>query len=166
MVWRISFGDGPAAPPDGPVLATVVRRCGGSARSWGARLACLTRRGSPLTSPCPPGTSGPGADPPGTAGNGPVSRDSSQGGRARPGRGEATGVNGVAGPPGSGAVGPPAGPGVLCSVQPGKGAGWSAGDGEPVPGKGAEPLPGNGEALLPGAGPETGPLAGYGGEAM
>jgi hypothetical protein len=184
MVWRISVGDGPADPPDGPVLASVVRRRGGSARSWGARLACLTRRGSPLTSPFPATTttatasaeSGSGADPPGTAGVGPVSRDSSQGGlAARPGRGDATGVMGVAdsaGAPGPGAVGPPAGPGGLRSVQPGKGAGWSAGDREPVPGNGAELLPGNGAELLPGNGEAllpvagAGPLAGYGGEAM
>src|SRR5271165_2870130 len=130
MVCRISAGLGPAAPAAplaGPALATVVRRCGGLARSWGARLACLTRRGSPLMS-SGSAIPGPGADPPGP-GSGPVSRETSQGGtEAGPGRGEATGVVGAAGPaglPGPGAVRPPAVPGVLCRVQPGNGAGWS-----------------------------------------
>jgi hypothetical protein len=99
MVWRISAGlgpedpeepedpEGPVDPPTGPTLATVVRRCGGLARSWGARLACLTRRGSPLMSPSPSGSAVPelGADPsdpkdPEDPESGPVSRESSQGG--------------------------------------------------------------------------------------
>src|SRR5439155_23782748 len=49
MVWRISAGLGPVDPADpagpaapetprgGPLLASVVRRGGGSSRSWGAR---------------------------------------------------------------------------------------------------------------------------------
>jgi hypothetical protein len=148
MVCRISAGLGPeepeepgdpgypGTPPDAPLLASVVRRGGGSSLSWGARLACLTRRGSPSKSPlvsvsdgddpaspfgppgpAEPGTAEPGTAEPGTAGSGPVSRESFHGGpEARPGRGEATGVIGVAGPgcpddPG-GPVGPagPAGP--------------------------------------------------------
>jgi hypothetical protein len=48
MVWRISAGVGPPVA----LWAAVVEvgRRGGSARSSGARLACLTRRGSPLAS--------------------------------------------------------------------------------------------------------------------
>src|SRR5580704_11901415 len=179
MFWRISLGLGladPMDPPAAPALATVVRRCGGLSRSWGARLACLTRRGSPLMSPpFPSGSAAPrsGADP-----SEPGSRGSSQGGPAAGlGRGEATGVIGVAGPagvPGPGAGRPPAAPGVLGRFQPGNGAGWSGYgtgpgpgyDGEPPPGKGAEPAPGNGAEPVPGKGavpaPEAGPAPGAG----
>ena len=175
MVCRISAGLGPVdpvdpgTPPDAPLVASVVRRGGGLSLSWGARLACLTRRGRPLRSPLPPGSAGDGpAGPlgppepaePGTAGSGPVSREISHGGpEACPGRGEATGVIGVigvagpAGPPGAGR--PPGAPGVLCSVQPGNGAGWS-GYGTPPAGEDAEPGPANGDE----------PAAGYGGDAM
>jgi hypothetical protein len=151
MVLRISAGLGPAGPagpagpedpakPGGPLLASVVRRGGGLSRNWGARLACLTRRGRPLMSLLVPGPSGP-PDPaePGIAGSGPVSREISHGGReACPGRGEATGFIGadwVDGPPEPGTARPPDAPGVLCPgvlcpgvlcrVQPGNGAGWS-----------------------------------------
>ena len=127
----------PGLLPDGPLLASVVRRGGGLSRSWGARLACLTRRGSPWMSPLPPGPPGsapagpgaPGPAEPGVAGSGPVSREISHGGpEACPGRGGATGFIGfigVAGPPGPGAARPPGAPGGLCVVHPGNGAGWS-----------------------------------------
>ena len=147
MFCRISAGLGPLDPLAAPALATVVRRGGGLSRSWGARLACLTRRGSPLRSPFPSGSAAPrpGADlaPP----SGPGSRGSSQGGpAAKPGRGEATGIIGVAGPavlPGSGR-GPAAGrSGRVVQIQPGNGAGWSGYDAGPPP-----PLP-------PAAGPGT-----------
>ena len=158
MVWRISAGLGPEGPegPEGPagpagpedpakpgrpLLASVVRRGGGLSRNWGARLACLTRRGRSLNSPLVPGPSGPpdpegppgaaGPAGPGVAGSGPVSRESSHGGpEACPARGgEATGfigVIGVDGPAGAGepvAAWPPDEPGVLCWVQPGNGVG-------------------------------------------
>jgi len=179
MVWRISAGLGPAeprapvdpaGPPVNPPLATVVRRAGGASRSWGARLACLTRRGRPSMSALPPGPAVPGpaepaSDPPGAEGSGPVWRDSSQGGPAAcPGRGEAIGVIAVAGPvaaPGPPAARPPPAPGRLCSVQPGNGAGWSGYGAGPVPGNGAagaeggggaEPVPENGEPARPGPG--------------
>lgn len=174
MVCRISAGLGPGdpegpgdpgTPPDAPLLASVVRRGGGLSLSWGARLACLTRRGSPLKSPLSPGSAGddpagplgpPDPAEPGTGGSGPVSRVSSHGGpETWPGRGEATGVIGVvgpAGPPGAGR--PPGAPGLLCSVQPGNGAG-SSGYGPPA-GKDAGPGPANGDD----------PVGGYGGDAM
>jgi hypothetical protein len=156
-------------PPGAPLLASVVRRGGGLSLSWGARLACLTRRGRPWKSALAPGSEEGGpAGPlgplepaePGAAGSGPVSRDSSHGGPdAWPGRGEATGVIGVigvagpAGPPGL--TGPAGAPGGLCSVQPGNGAGWS-GYGAPPAGKDDGPGPANGDE----------PAAGYGGDAM
>src|SRR4029077_6858277 len=88
MVCRISAGLGPedpgdpggpgypGTPPDAPLLASVVRRGGGSSLSWGARLACLTRRGRPLKSPLASASDGgdpagpfgaPGPAEPGTA---------------------------------------------------------------------------------------------------
>jgi len=129
MVWRISVGVG---PPAGPGLAAAeVRRCGGSARSCGARLACLIRRGSPLSSAPSPVACDPEPVSPGRTGSWPVWRDSSQGGPdAVPARGEATRVIGVArgsGP--AGAVGltvpdPGAPSATLRPVHPGDGAGW------------------------------------------
>src|SRR5204862_6741313 len=104
MVCRISAGLGPGDPedpgdpegpgdpghpPGAPLLASVVGRGGGLSLSWGARLACLTRRGRPWKSALAPGSeeggpAGPLGPPepaePGTAGSGPVSRDSSHGG--------------------------------------------------------------------------------------
>src|SRR5690348_17711543 len=90
----------PGMPPGAPLLASVVRRGGGLSLSWGARLACLTRRGRPLKSTLAPGSeedgpAGPLGPPepaePGAVGSGPVSRDSSHGGLdAGPGRGGAT----------------------------------------------------------------------------
>src|SRR5260370_26732659 len=128
MVWRISAGvgrlDGHAPPPG------VVRRDGGLARSWGARLACLTRRGSPLMSSFASGLAAgePGSDPPGASARGPVWRESSQGGpEAFPGRGEATGVIGVGGTGGP-APGTPRseeGPAVVWAGQAGERGGWA-----------------------------------------
>src|SRR5215472_5352346 len=176
MVWRISAGlgpedpaaaadpgapgdaAGPGMPPYGPLLASVVRRGGGLSRNWGARLACLTRRGRPLRSRSVPGPFGPpdlegpaGAAEPGISDSGPVSREISHGGpEACPGRGGPTGVIGVAGPPGPGAAGPADGPGLLCRVQPGNGAVWS-GYGAAPPEKGAAgAVPGNGAWSWPG----------------
>ena len=114
----------PEGPVSTPALATVVWRCGGLSRSWGARLACLTRRGRPSISPSPSGSAapGPGAGPPG-----PLSRLSSQGGPAAwPGCGEATLV--IGGRPGWSARarrGPAAGCRRVATVQPGIGPGWS-----------------------------------------
>ena len=100
-------------------------------------LACLTRRGSPLTSPSPSGCA-PGSPSAGMAGSGPVWRDSSHGGpEGRAARGEVTGVIGVVGPVGApGRRGPAAPPGpaaagasgvteppaTLRPVHPGNGA--------------------------------------------
>ena len=106
-------------------------------------LACLTRRGSPFTSPSVPGPPrwAPGSPSAGIGGNGPAWRDSSHGGpEVVPGRGEATGVIGVvgsAGPvrpaaapaapdaPGAAAAGVTEPPATLRPVHPGNGAGWS-----------------------------------------
>ena len=129
MVWRISAGVGPLAGAGGG--AGEVWRRGGLSRSCGAMLACLTRRGSPLTSPLPSGCA-PGSPSAGTAGSGPVWRDSSHGGPAgRADRDEATGVIGVVGPAGPpGPAAPPAAgasgvtepPATLRPVHPGNGA--------------------------------------------
>ena len=138
MVWRISAGDGPLAGPE--PAAAEVSRCGGSARSWGARLACLTRFGSPIASPSGPAALDPGPPSPGSIGSGPVWRDSSQGGPdAFPARGEATGVIGVGGPAGAvrpSVPGPGEPPATLRPVHPGNEVG--------CPGYGAEPAPGCG----------------------
>ena len=110
----MSAGEGPL---DGPLLATVTRRCGGLARSWGARLACLIRRGSPLMSSSAVGSS---AVEPGSG-------SGSAGASGGPEATGATGVIGVAGPggimggPGVSAVAPPG----EKLVQPGNGAGSS-----------------------------------------
>ncbi len=142
MVWRISAAVGP--PVRLAAVVVEVGRRGGSARSWGARLACRTRRGSPLA------PSGPA----GSTGSGPVWRDSSQGGPdASEARGEATGIIGVLGAaltsepgtpgpgepgpgePGPGEPGPGEPPARVWPVHPEEGAG-----GVPV---GAVPAPGN-----------------------
>jgi hypothetical protein len=115
MLCLISAGVGPSA---GPLLAVMTRRCGGLARSWGARLACLTRRGSPLMSPFSPGCDS-GSIPPGTAVSGPVWRESSHGGLD----GLAVG-SGVAGVAWLAAFPPPPRPDETL-VQPGNGAGSS-----------------------------------------
>ena len=142
MVWRISAGVGPLAGAGaGAAGAAEVLRRGGLSRSCGAMLACLTRRGSPSTSPSPSGCAS-GSPSAGMAGSGPVWRDSSHGGpEGRAGRGEATGLIGVigvvgpAGPPGPAAPPAPAAagasgvtepPATLRPVHPGNGASWSA----------------------------------------
>jgi len=139
MVWRISAGVG---PPVRPAAAGVeVRRRGGSARSWGARFACLTRRGRPLPPRSAPGEAGSG--PAGSTGSGPVWPDSSHGG---PGvlavLGPATGIIGVVGGPagpGPDGAGPGEPPAAVWLVQPGSGAGSSGNGTPPVPGNGAAP---------------------------
>ena len=160
MVWRISAGVGPL--PGAGLGAAEVRRRGGLSRSCGAMLACLTRRGSPFTSPSPSGCA-PGLPSPGIAGCGPLWRDSSHGGAEdRGGRGEATGVIGTTGPaappgpaaapgpaappgrPATGAEGVTEPPATLRPVHPGNGVGWSPKGAAPAPGYGAAPAPGYG----------------------